>query len=592
MSTPWIADEHLKPVKKTHSSWKILGVLVLLLIAGAGIFVYVFFRSPAEATVAVDFGTLPQPLIGEPFSLTLSFSNQSDKVVYGTKLSIILPEDMFFVGEFSGQRVYDEVLGTLGPGSIMQRTVNVVVLGEPQSVKRVRADLKYSTTPEGKVQFDSKTNADVRVGDPAFQLLLDTPSQVLNGVPFTMTLKYKNMSTETFKNVQLSVRYPDFFQFKQASVDPASRTNDSWSLGSLEGNAEGTILVQGIVIGPEGSFFTLNAGMTVDYLGQSQKIATQTASLAIATSPLSVSVAVNNRQDYIARVGDLLRYTITYKNNSSTVFRGLTVSAKLVGTMFDYSTLRFDDGAFNSLTNTLTWITASAPQLISLNPGAEGSVDFDISLKKGFSISRVSDKNYTVRVEATVQSQTVSPNTAADQTISVGNLEVKVGGAIALQAKALWRDAAWGIVNSGPYPPRVNQPTQYAIHWLITNYATDASNVRVEAYLQSGARFIGNAKSTGTTLPQYDALTGKVTWDIPSIAATRGIVGAPVEGVFQIEAMPSIIQLGSSVPLLSDSRLQARDMFTGEVLQDNAQTLTTDLPEDPTISVQDRRVQQ
>ncbi|MBM3257520.1 MAG: hypothetical protein FJY98_04355 [Candidatus Liptonbacteria bacterium] len=591
-TTPWAADEHLgAPPPRSSGRFKLFGILAFLFLAGVGIFSYFLFRQPAGVSVSVEFETPPQPLLGEPFPLSLSLANQSDGVLYGAKFSIILPEDVLFVGEYSRERVHDEALGSLGPGSVTQRTVNVVVVGQPQAVKRVRAKFVYSTSPEGRVQFEKEAAAEIRVGAAALELSLEAPKQVVNGAPFTATVKYKNASKQEFKNVRVAFRYPSLFSLTKASLESATRTNDSWSLGNLPAGTQGEITFDGVVVGAEGSFFTLNAAVTADYLGESRELAVQTASLAIATSPLSVAIGVSGVQNNAANPGEVLQYSLTLKNNSSVVFRGITLNARLIGAMFNYSTLRAQ-ASFNSLTNTLTWLTANTPELQSLNPGESKTLTFDIALKGTYPISRVSDKNYTLKVEARAESPTVLPDTAVDTTVAVGSFETKVAGKIALHAKALWKDAAWGIVNSGPFPPRVNQPTQYTIHWIITNYATDASGVRVEAYLQSGAKFLGKAKSTGATLPQYDAATGKVVWDIPSVAATRGVVGAPIEGVFQIEVIPSSNHLGGYVPILSESRLQAKDIFTGMALESTAGVLQTDLLEDPTVTVQDRRVQQ
>ncbi|MBI2623459.1 MAG: hypothetical protein HYW65_02695 [Candidatus Liptonbacteria bacterium] len=594
MSTsPWSADEGLEarsPQPPRSYLWRaLLGALVALGI-GAGVYGYVLFNQPPDAKVSVVFETPPQPLLGEPFLLFLSVANQSDNVLHDAKLSIFLPQDVAFVGEWSGERVHDELLGTLGPGSVMQRTMNVVASGQAKTVREIRAKFVYTITPEGRVQFERNTNATVQIGEPAITLSLETPQQAVNGEPFTVNVKYKNVSTQDFRNVRLGVTRPGIFQFRKASLEPASRANDSWNLGALKAGAEGQIAIEGVVVGPEGSFFTVAASVSADFLGESKELANQSASLTIATSPLSLSVSANGSQEYVAGIGDSLQYVITYRNNSAAVFRGIAVRARLIGGLFDYSTLS-SQGSFNSLSNTLTWIAANAPELESLGPGEERTLNFSIRLKPAFPISRASDKNYTLKVEARVESPTVPSGIAAERTVSVASLETKVRGAVALHTKALWRDAAWGFLNEGPYPPRMNQPTQYTIHWSITNYATDIGSVHMETFLQSGAKFLGKAKSTVATLPQYDAATGRVTWDIPTIAATRGVVGAPVEGVFQIEVTPAVTHVGNNVVLTNSTRLQASDLFTGVALESVAPALTTALPEDPTIQVPDRRVQ-
>ena len=63
------------------------------------------------------------------------------------------------------------------------------------------------------------------------------------------------------------------------------------------------------------------------------------------------------------------------------------------------------------------------------------------------------------------------------QTVGLADLETKVAGLVKIESKAYFRDADSGIANSGPWPPKANQATQYTVHWRITNYATDISRV-------------------------------------------------------------------------------------------------------------------
>ena len=192
----------------------------------------------------------------------------------------------------------------------------------------------------------------------------------------------------------------------------------------------------------------------------------------------------------------------------------------------------------------------------------------------------------------TIQSLTVPAGTAADKTISVATLETKVAGEVALRAAGFSRDAASGILNSGPYPPKINTPTQYTIHWVITNYATDISGVQVSAFLQSGTRFTGKVKSTSDAVPAYNPSSGGITWHIDRIQATKGAIGQPIEVIFQVENTPAINQVGQNVALLGETRIEAHDDFTDQPLFVVAPPVMTDIPNDTSFGNIDRRVQE
>lgn len=159
-----------------------------------------------------------------------------------------------------------------------------------------------------------------------------------------------------------------------------------------------------------------------------------------------------------------------------------------------------------------------------------------------------------------------------------------------LRTEAYWRDASAGFLNTGPYPPRVNLPTQYTVHWKLINYSTDVSNLVVSAYLQSGARFTGKVKSNGLSSPIYDANSGLVSWNLGSVPATKGAISTPLEGVFQIEVTPAINQVNQNMAILSESKAEGTDLFTSLPIIARSLQLDSSLPFDKSVGASDKTV--
>jgi hypothetical protein len=189
----------------------------------------------------------------------------------------------------------------------------------------------------------------------------------------------------------------------------------------------------------------------------------------------------------------------------------------------------------------------------------------------------VGDKDYVLAIRGTIESPTVIPGAPGPNTLSVVTASNKVGGQMGLAATGYWK--------SGPYPPKVNQPTAYRVDWTVKNYSTDASSVTVSAYLQSGASFLGAAASTGTTsTPSYDPGTGLVTWTIPYVPAGTGIIDPSMKASFIVSDTPAVNQVGSAVPLLGPTTLIASDTWTGGSFDLQANPVTTALPNDPAVA--------
>ncbi len=560
----------------------LLAIVVIAIVIGAGGYFFYTVNKPQGPKVGLQFSKPDQILLGDQFIFSVSYTNYSDQILKNAKLSLFLPDGVSFLGQSEGQRVMEQAVGDVGPGSIQQKDFSLIVTSGGESLKHISSKIGYQTTQSSN-PFESSSEVDLLVGQAAVSLNLTVPQNVLNGGDFDVKADYVNNTGHEFKNLRIKLDFPPFFQFKNSSMQPEANSKNSWFLGTVPAAGNGSILTTGSVVGPENSFFSVNGTITAEFLGQTYTINSQAINVSISSAPLSVSISANDNPDYVANIGDNLTYTINYVNNSSIVMQNAQISAKLISDLFDFANLPAQT-PFNSLTNTITWFTANTPQLASIPPGQGGSINFNIKLKDAFPIRLLSDKNYTLRVDATIQSPTVPPNTAADKTISVTSITNKVAGKIDVAAEAYWRDAASGILNKGPYPPRVNQPTQYTVHWRLRNYATDVTSVKVTGYLQSGVRFTGVVKSNMNTSPTYDANSGLITWLVPAIPATKGAIGVAPEAIFQIEATPAVNQTNQVMPLVSITKAEAADSFVGTTLQAQANALDTGLPFDKTVA--------
>ena len=601
-SSPWKEDEEAYEPREAAGSFnnsayessksmktfaKRIVLAVLLFAAGFGY--YYFFARLPQPNVGLEFSKPDQTLLGQPFTVSVSFSNYSDQILKNAKLSVLLPDGISFLNDSPDKRVLEQAIGDLGPGSVNQQTFTLIALNGSQTLKHIDAKLAYETAGSS-AEFQSKSGIDVPVGQPAVGLTFDAPQSVFSGENFDITVRYQNNSDRDFKNLRLKMDYPPMFQFVKSSED-ASAGNNRWDLGTLPKGGGGVLTITGALTGSEQSYLNFHGSVTADILGQEYGISEQPADVSISASPLSVVPGVNGATDYVSRIGDELVYVLRYKNNSDTTFENITIKAGLNGELFDFSSIR-TDASFDPITKTFTWIAANTPALAVLPPRQEGSVELRIKLSGNFPIRRISDRNYILKLHAEINSPTVPQGTNAQKTMSVASIETRVSGAVSIRSKALWRDAPSGILNKGPFPPVVNKPTQYTIHWLVSNYATDVSNIEVNASLQAGARWTGVVKTNIGAQPSYDPASGKIIWNIGNMAATKGVISPPAEAIFQIELTPAVNQVGQSVTFLSDTRVQGQDVFTNSTLTDSARALDTSLPDDATITEGNRTVQQ
>jgi len=558
----------------------------------AGAVFYFFLLKPTPSpSVSISFVKPNQVFVGDQFVFSVSLTNNSDIALKNAALEIILPDNFSFAGQPLDQRAVQQAMGDLGSGTVMKQDFNLIATGGPNSVGHITAKLTYGTDASLEAQFESDGAADVITGGPAVGLNFTVPQNVFAGQSFTIAANYNNNTPHAIQNVVFRMQYPPTFVFGTSNVAPASAGGAVWNIGTVAANASGSIAITGTVAGSANAVYPFTGTLASSISGIAYSLDTETANAAVAVPPLSISIAFQNASTSVVKAGDQLNYILSYANNSGMAFQNIVIQAALAGDMYDFSSFR-SDGAFNSALDTVTWSPATNQELASLAPGQSGSVRMAVNVKKSFPIKSASDKNYVLKVRAQIQSPTIPPNTSASSTVGTADMESKIRGEIAVAATAYRDDPSSGIANSGPYPPSVNQSSQYTVHWDVVNYSTDAENVVVSAYLQSGSVFTGHVKSNTNSQPVYDAATGLVSWSIPSLPAGTGILGAPADAVFQLANTPAVNQAGLVVTVLTQTNLSADDIFTDSMLQASADPITTYLPKDPTVAGKDGRVVQ
>ena len=165
---------------------------------------------------------------------------------------------------------------------------------------------------------------------------------------------------------------------------------------------------------------------------------------------------------------------------------------------------------------------------------------------------------------------------------------VKVNSKLDLVARAIYSSGPF--LNTGPLPPKANIQTSYAVLWSAVNTSNDIDNLTVTAILPSHSRFTSNISPSTANL-KYDPTRGTITWNIGRLPA--GLSGAPgAEVAFQIALLPSITQVGQTLPLITNMVAQGADLFTGTTLQDSVNLIDMRIATDPNFQETWARVSQ
>lgn len=580
-------DAKFQPKEKRSPSrylfW-IITVICLIILSVSAIFIYIHFQS-SSPLISIDVVSPSEIKIGAPFEINVNIVNQSEIVLNDASLKLKLPSSLI---KLSGDE--EEKMGNIQQGGIAKKTILLVAAADNNEENNNKIEINFSYLPaNSNNRFEKKVIKELNIGTAAIRLDIKSPPQVLNNTNFEIEINYFNESAFNFDNLSFEIQYPVDFRLIAADPQPAS-SNNYWEVEGLTSQTKNSLKITALTMASPQSFFNVPVIVKTRLANNQEiKITEGVINFSVTPSPLNLTIIINNNPNYIARINDYLNYTLRYQNNSGISLTDVVLKAKLIGELFDLSSLK-SEADIDLVNNILTWNAANAPDLRLLAPGARGEVNFSVKLVSSFPIKKATDKNFVIRVEAIIDSPTVPYYINATKTSAVAKLETKIAGLIEIDAQAFYRDAESGILNAGLLPPKVGQPTQYTIHWLIKNYATDVKNIEVRAFLQTGVKWTGILKSNIDTVPLYNERTNEVVWWIEKIPANKGIINQSLEAIFQVEATPHSSQINNYQPLLSQTKIKAFDEFVGLTLENSDEALTTALPDDPTVGQNGGRV--
>ena len=556
----------------------------LFLIGGAILFVTTFRggSSGVSVEVALDTTTIAR---GVPFEVQVNINNQTGGMLSDTRLSLRFSDGLVNLSLVGDTQLLTDTFGDMGEGSFTKRTYTLLPISAIKSAEQIIATFSYKL---GRARFETRTVHDITIDTEALKVSIETPEQILSGTASEFTITYANVSDFDFPLLELRVSYPPSFTFISADLQPDISQN-TWRLGALRAGSEGMLTIRGIVNAADDDTPELHAVFSVRFIEATYDIAEVTKTLITAESPLGFRLFTNGAVDGVARLGNILTYSFTYHNRSGIALRNVVINAELVGSMFNLGSL-VTNARTNVRGDTLVWDSTSVPALELLEPGAQGVVNFTVGIQRTFPIGRLGDKNFLLRVTADITSPSVPYYLDAERLVTITRSEIKIAGRAELETEVFYRDASSGMLNDGIVPPRIGVATQYTIHWIIRNYATDINNTLISAYLPENIRWTGIVKSTTDSVPLYDPEERKVVWEIDTILATKGVVTSPEEAVFQIELTPTNEFSGKFHPLISQSNLTAADAFTDITLTATSPAVDTSLPHDPTVSTEGGRV--
>ncbi|MBP7804917.1 MAG: DUF11 domain-containing protein [Candidatus Pacebacteria bacterium] len=479
------------------------------------------------------------------------------------------------------KRVSDRTsLGTIEAGKTANKSFFVTLFGQEGTTRTVDFRLQYRLQGSNAI-FTKTTSFPVTIKSAPVALTIDSPKSVTPNQEITFTVKTTSNSKNTLSGMLLRVEYPNGFNFKKATPSPTS-FNNVWNLGDIAPGGDREITITGTMYGQDGEDRAFHVYTGAADARDATKIGVTYNSLletiTLVKPFLAAHIFINGSDKATSPVlsNSTVNVRVNYTNNLPTQVTDAEVTLALTGNALDTSSVIVPKGFYDSARGVITWNTTTNPDLQIIQPNDQGNLDFTFDVLPLISGGQtISSPN--VKLAVSIKGKQPDQGGSLSE---VNNFEQKtavVSSNLGFSADAFYKSGPF--TNTGPIPPKANQPTTYTITWRVMNSSNALADAVATSQLPTYVDWVGVISPTSEKI-EYDSTTRNIRWTIGAIAPNTGLAGLPKTVSFQVRLNPSITQVGSTPKLVLDSRVTARDTFTGETLTANRAATSTLLTND------------
>jgi len=548
-----------------------------LFIISVGVAAYSFFGgSVFVSSDNVDMTIVGPATVagGDPTNWSISVENKNKTDIEGVDLIAEFPvgtKDPSAPTQDLGKK--DISLGTINASQVAQGNFQAIFFGAQGDTQTIKFTVEYRTADSNAVFYKEK-DIPISISSSPISVSINGLDSVNSGQPMTLALTISSNSTNILNNVALEVDYP--FGWTTLATDPnPSVAQNIWNLADLAAGATTTISISGSINGQNGDSDAIRAtagiASTEGTIGTAIASTVHTVSIEKPFLAATISLDGQSSDTYAAPIGKTINATIDWQNTGLTRITNGQIIVALDGNALDPSSVNTSDGYYNSQTNTITWSGGRVSDLADIAPGASGEFHFSFT-----SLPNISNmNNASISLDLSASGQRTDESNVTQNISSESTQTVKIVSNISIASRAMRTSQL--MQNSGPFPPKENQTTNYTIIWTAADTSNGASGTKVYATLPPDVTFTGIMSPSNADV-SYSSSTGAIIWNLGTLSPS-----ATQELDFQVALTPSANQVGSSADLVSGATITGTDNFADVTVQSSAPALTTLITSDPSF---------
>jgi len=465
-------------------------------------------------------------------------------------------------------RLPRDSIGTIKSGENIVRNIKVKLFGEEKAIRNIKISLEYH--PQGSnAIFTRDKYYPVTISLAPLSLNIEAPTSTISNQPISFKITSTLNTSLSGENPILQVTYPNNFAFDSAIPIPLLG-NSVWDLSSITTTKPITVEIKGRLIGQDGEeqVFHAYAGTTsetnlsvvnVVYSSILQKI-------LIAKPFLDARILVNGQDqtEYVVSGGETVNAEIAWANNLSTRITDGQIIVSLSGNVFDKSTVKSNNGFYDSANSQIIWDRNSVSKLSEINPGESGTVIFSFKPLSLIGLSNVI-KDPQVSIKVSIKGRQPQLGSTYNDINNFSEKIVKILSDFQIVSSASYA--------TGSIPPKAETETNYTVTWTLSNSVNNITGAQARSALPIYVNWVGVQQGINDNLT-YNEVTREVIWNIGAVLPNTGI-NSNREVSFIISLKPSLSQVGSIPQLMKEIYLSGKDSFTNSLIKRTQNPLTT-----------------
>jgi len=560
--------------KKYHGQYKhakkifALDLFLVLVAITLGIAAFLlFFLTPQKNYLDISISNADQIKIGETREFQITLANNSGQVLENLKVYFEFPKNFLIKNapQNFNQQDASVSFGYLPEKNFAELTFLGQIWGALNERERISARSVFS--------IKEKINEQVSfLQIPMDKTVLKTdwslPDKVLAGETFDININYENDSSETLARAVIAPTLPTDFLITAANPDI---TDGYFALKNILPRAKGQIKITGLIktVPKNTSNYAVTLETFLEYNEKQYRQKSFLKNLEIAPNGTELSFSVTGHENFF-KPGEEAEVNVKLKNYSSYDMKDIVLTLPLPPYIIKDKTAKIiiDKKQLPALALLKRGEALEANMKFFLTDDSEAIG----SLPKNFSLEIRPEAAFVFAGEQEKVLRSFAPSQ-----------QFKISTILKLHAEARYFTDEGDQLGRGPLPPKVGQTTKYWISWRITDFPNAVKNVVIKARLPAGVAWTNRANVSEGEPVKYDAISRTVSWKSDFIEATEGNSCPCVSIGFEVGLTPDENAAGSAPTLLNNLSIAATDIYTGELVEERAENLTTNLKNDPYV---------